>query len=236
MMAYRGDPDDLLVVVFKLVAEENIEKSRIEGRPIFEEKEHCVITSGGCKDIKVFPATEFSRWVDDPVTGRQVKQSYAERFRHQYQQFKRQDIQTKSGTPLDHTSFLSEGRRAELKAQNIYTVEMLAAVEGNELKNLGPGGREMKNKAVEYIEESRSSAPNKQLVAELEALRARNEVLEGDVHMLKSKKTGDGDFDDMTDKHLRDFITTHTGQVPVGNLPRKTLVRMAMDARPDKVA
>ena len=33
--------------------------------------------------------TVFSRWVDDPVTGEQVKQTYAERFKHQYQQFKR---------------------------------------------------------------------------------------------------------------------------------------------------
>ena len=31
---------------------------------------------------------------------------------------------------------------------------------------------------------------------------------------------------------LRDFITTNTGQAPQGNVARKTLVRMAMDAQP----
>jgi hypothetical protein len=235
-MAYRGDPDDVLVVVFKLLAEEDQAETLAKGRPIFKETEQCEIRAPGCKDVKIFPATEFSRWIDDPLTGRQVKQSYAERFKHQYQQFKAQATQTKTGTPLDHAPFLSEGRRSELKAQNIYTVEALAAIDGNELKNLGPGGRDMKNKAMEYIEESRSSAPNKQLMAELEALRVRNAILEEDTHILKTKKTIDGEFDDMTVEQLRDFITTNTGQVPVGNLPRKSLVRMAMDARPEKVA
>ena len=31
------------------------------------------------------------------------------------------------------------------RALNLYTVEQLAAIDGQELKNLGPGGRELKN-------------------------------------------------------------------------------------------
>ena len=41
----------------------------------------------------------------------------------------------------------------------------------------------------------------------------------------------------MSEQQLRDYITTHSGQAPVGGLPRKTLLRMAMEAiLPDKVA
>ena len=68
-----------------------------------------------------------SHWSDDPVTGEQTQVTYAERFQHQYRQFKTAAAQTKTGTPLDHAPFLTEGRRAELRAQNIYTVEALAA-------------------------------------------------------------------------------------------------------------
>ena len=35
---------------------------------------------------------------------------------------------------------------------------------------------------------------------------------------------------------IRAYITTHAGSAPVGALNRKTLVRMAMDARPNKAA
>jgi hypothetical protein len=40
----------------------------------------------------------------------------------------------------------------------------------------------------------------------------------------------------MTDDQIKEFIASHTGQAPLGNLPRKTLVRMASDARPTKAA
>ena len=234
MPAYH-DPDELLVVTFKNLAVENPLKTMEAGRPIFDDVEHCFITAPGSHDIKVFPANTFARWVGNPFGGGQTKQSYAERFSHQYRQFKAHVAQTKSGTPLDHAPFLSEARRAELKAQNVYTVEALADIEGNELKNLGPGGRDMKNHALEYINESKLAAPTKQMLAELEALRARNAVLEEDVQ-VKREYTVDNEFNDMSDKQLRDFITTNTGQAAQGNLARKTLVRMAMDARPKEVA
>jgi hypothetical protein len=238
MPAYL-DPDDQLVVTFKNLAIENHLKTLEAGRPIFDDVEHCFIRSPGSPDVKVFPAASFARWVGDPFGRGQTQQSYAERFSQQYRQFKAQEAQTKSGTPLDYAPFLSEARRAELKAQNVYTVEALADIEGNELKNLGPGGRDMKNQAMAYIEESRLvTAPSKQMLAELEALKARNAVLEEDLQRKQQfEATADVyEFDNMSDKQLRDFITTNTGQAPQGNVARRTLVRMATDAKPKEVA
>ena len=40
----------------------------------------------------------------------------------------------------------------------------------------------------------------------------------------------------MTTDQIRDYVTAHTGQEPIGNLNRKALVRMALEARPDKAA
>jgi hypothetical protein len=235
MPAYR-DPDDVLVVLFRHMAVKNEAKTLAEGRPIFDDQEVCEIRAPGSRDVKIFPATEFARWVIDPMTGEQRKQAYAERFAHQYRQFKMSAAQTKTGTPLDLAPFLSDGRRAELRAQNIYTVEALAAIEGAELKNLGPGGREMKNSAEAYIDESKSSAPTKQMVAELEALRARNAILEEDLVAKKTRESEEGEFASMTLDQIREFITTNTGMAPQGNCNRKTLVRMAMECRPEKVA
>lgn len=235
-MAYR-DPDDNLVVVFKYMAMENPEKTLEKGRPIFDDLEVCEVRAPGSRDVKVFPATAFSRWLDDPYTGQQRKQSYAERFSHQYRQFKASAAQTKTGTPLDYAPFLSDGRRAELSAQNVYTVEQLAAIEGAELKNLGPGGREFKNQAMAYIEESKSAAPNKQMAAELEALKARNALLEEDMIAFKNANVSDeGEFEPMSIEELRAYITTNTGRGPVGQPSRKNLVQMAKNCRPEKAA
>jgi hypothetical protein len=234
------DPDEHLVVIFKHLAVKNAAKSLQEGRPIFDDTEICEIRAPGFKDVKVFPATAFARWVEDPMTGEQTKQSYAERFSHQYRQFKAKATQTKTGTPLDLAPFLTEGRRAELRAQNLYTVEQLATIDGAELKNLGTGGREMKNAAQAFIEEGRASAPNQQMLAELEALKARNAVLEEDMKLRKERRreeeSVDDEFEAMSLEQLREYITTQTGQAPLGSLNRKNLMRMAANSRPDKVA
>jgi len=239
MQAYnqnrRNNPDDNLIVTFHHATRPNPAKSAAEGRPIHDDYEECHIRRPGARDWQPFPATAFCGWAVDPVSGEQRPMTYAERFQHQYMQFKAQAQQTKTGTPLDAVPFLTEGRRAELRAQNVYTVEQLAFIDGQELKNLGINGRDFKNRANEYLAEAKLNAPSTQLAAELEALRARNAILEEDVEALK-KSGGEGMFKDMTEEQIKAYITDHSGSAPVGSLNRKTLIRMAMDARPNKVA
>jgi len=233
-MALR-DPDDAVVALFKHHAIKNEGRSAKEGRPIYDDMEIVEVRFPGSRSVSVFPATAFSHWQNNPETGEQTAVSYAERFSKQYRQFKGQNEQTKAGTPLAHAPFLTEARRAELRALNIYTVEQLSVVDGQELKNLGHAGRDLKNRAIEYISESKNNAPTTMLSAELEALRARNAVLEEDNEALK-KSGGEGQFKEMTTDQIRDYVTAHTGQEPIGNMNRKALVRMALEARPDKAA
>lgn len=232
------DPDAALVVVFKSIAINNPAKSLEAGRPIFDDAEVVEIRFPGRRDYSVFPATSFSDWLQDPFTGEATKRTYAERFSHQYQQFKSRATQTKQGTPLDYAPFLTEGRRAEMRALNIYTVEALALVEGADLKNLGLNGRDYKNMAIEYLAEAQKAAPALQLQAELEALRAHNKMLEEDAKAMAAKLAAEGSGDEMldamTDTQLKDWIHAQTGTRPVGNPVRKTLLRMAVEVRSNK--
>jgi hypothetical protein len=234
--------DDRLVVLFKHLAVKNQGKSDEAGRLICDDIEVCEIRAGGSRNVAVFPAMAVSHWSGDQYGGEQVKVTYAERFRHQYQQFKAEQAQTISGTPLVTAPFLTEARKAELRAQNLYTVEQLAAIEGAELKNLGPGGREMKNAAIEYIDTSRENAPNLRAMAELEQMRARNALLEEDMKLLKERaavaqvNAEDPEFAAMSLDQLREMIAANTGHAPRGNADRKTLVRMAKDSQTTKAA
>jgi len=223
--------DDDLVPLFKHLAVPNEAKSRTAGRPIFDDIEVVEIRKPGARDFQPYPATAVSHWINDPFTGGQRQVTYAERFARQYQQFKALAAQTKSGTPLDLVKFLTEARRAELRALNIYTVEALAHIDGQELKNLGPGGREMKNQAIDYINESRALVPNIELKAENEALQARLLAIEADNEALKAKRADDeaSQFDEMTNTQIKDYIERESGSRPLGNPSRKTLVRSAGD-------
>jgi hypothetical protein len=228
------DPDAATVALFKHHAIKNEAKTVKEGRPIYDDMEICEIRFAGSRNVSVFPAMAFSHWITDPQTGEQIAVTYAERFGRQYRQFKEQTAQTKAGTPLTYAPFLTEARRAELRALNIYTVEALAHVDGQELKNLGLAGRELKNRAEEYMKDAKATAPSAQLVAENEALKARNMALEEDAKALAGaleSREEPTQFDSMSLEQLREFITTNSGHAPHGSLNRKTLMRMATEAQ-----
>jgi len=228
--------DDKIVPLFRNLAQQNKLKSDSEGRPIFDDIEAVEIRFPGSRNFGVYPAHQMSHWTIDENTGEQRPVHYAERFRRQYNQFKDHQEQTKSGTPLDFAAFLTEGKRAELKSQNIYTVETLAAVEGAELKNLGPGGRDMKNKAQEYINAGKSRVPDIKMQADLDAMRAKLQTLEEDNNALRGGRiAAEAKFEDMSVEQLREFIHTHTGHYPVGQPPKKSLIKHAMDIPAAKV-
>jgi hypothetical protein len=225
-------PNDTgVVAVFRNGTVKNDAKSAEAGRPIFEDREVVEVRYPGSRDYGVYPATERSHWDVDQFTGEQRAVTFAERFAKQYQQFKASQQQTKSGTPLDYLTFLTEGKRAELRALNIYTAEALALVDGSELKNLGPGGREMKNKTIEFLENSNETARITKLEAELELVKARNEILEEDNKLIGKDKPQPSEFDNMSDAQLREHVRSLTGVSPKGNPSRKTLIRMAQDQK-----
>src|SRR5262245_6189253 len=224
-----------IVCIFRNGTEKNERMSAEAGRPIFDDVELCELRFAGSKTVSVFPALSFSHWDVDEATGEQVKFTYAERFPKQYQQFKAHQQQTKAGTPLDYLPFLSEGKRAELRALNIYTAEALAILDGQDLKNLGPGGREWKNQAISFLENSTDNARITKLEAELETLRAQNQVLIDDAETRKNDPRI-AEYEGMTDDQLRAHVKSLTGVEPKGNIPRKTLIRMAEDQKQSKAA
>lgn len=223
--------DKGVIAIFRNGTMKNPVKSAEMGRPIFDDVELVEIRHPGTRDYGVYPATERSHWEIDEVSGEQRAVSFAERFSKQYQQFKSNQQQTKSGTPLDFLPFLTEAKRAELRALNIFTAEALAEVDGEPLKNLGPGGREWKNKTIEFLAGSSDQARITRLEAELEAMKAKNQVLEDDAKVFASDKPPTKEFEGMTDAQLREHIEALTGVAPKGNLPRRTLLRMAMDQK-----
>jgi hypothetical protein len=185
------------------------------------------------------------------------------RYGKQYKAFKAQTTQVASGTPLEELPFLTQARRRELKALNIHTAEALAALDGQPLKQIGPGGREQKNQAQAYLDNAAKSvdvvalagevATLRQQLAERDAAIARfgqgqqptpepeaddEEVDEDGENDADDEGDGDGstkNLEDCSDAELKDFIKRETGQPVKGNPSRQTLIERAMEiaTRPD---
>lgn len=226
---------DRIVPVFKIHTTKNEAKSKEAGRPIFDEMEVVEVKFPGNRyQVSVFPAHHVWAHVRTE-DGTSQPQTYAERWPDQYRRFKMGQTQTMAGTPVDELPFLSASKRSELKALSVYTAETLAALDGNELKAIGQGGRELKNQAIAYLENATGSAVVTRLAAEVEELKAAlAEALKSP--LPKTDPVEVSPFNDMPDDELKQFIKDVTGAAPRGNPSHETLVRMAMEADRQKEA
>lgn len=204
------------------------------GRPKFKEMECVEITHPADKNSKkVFPALEIIATAEDEF-GNPVHATYASKFPEQYRAYKEGRTQTMSGTPLSAAPFLTPGRVLELNALRVHTVEQLAALDGQNLKNIGPGGRDLKNQAVAYIETSKTNADYASVAAENAALKARLEALEATVNssnvIAPADTANQSAFETWDDEDLKLFILDATGARPQGNPKHDTLVKLADEA------
>lgn len=219
-MADNKDP--LVIPIFKILTNKNDAKSREAGRPIFEDMEVVEVRFAGDRNkISVFPAlAECGEAQDEDGNTRKI--TYAERWSDQYKRFKAKQQQVAEGTPVDELPFLTQAKRAELKALSIYTAEALAALDGLPLKNLGQGGRDLKNQAQAYLDNAKGSADVVKMaskIADLEALVAE----------LRADKpaTSTSEFQSWESDQIKDWIEQKIGERPKGNPSHATLVKRA---------
>lgn len=182
---------DLISPRFYTAAVENPVESKKQGRPIFEDKEFVEVKFAGDKlRVHVAPAHEYYKRRSLP-NGDSEWITYAQEFQPIYERFKQGLIEQGTGTPLSELPFLTESKRAELKALNVKTAEALAQLDGGPLKMLGMGGRDLKNQAQAYLDKANGSADVTRLAADNDALRALIADLQKQVGELQgSAKTG----------------------------------------------
>ena len=203
--------DSLVVPFFKSVAVEDEKASKKAGRPIFKDMEVVEVRIAGDRNFApVFPAHSMWRRVDgDEIT-------YADRWPEAYARFKEGQEQVAQGTPLSELPFLTEGKRQELRGLKVYTAEALASLDGKNLTNLGPKGREFKDQAAAYLERAKGVATDT-------ALRARIEELEA----LVATGGGSSGAEDQSERDvLKAQIAEKTGAKPRGNPSVETLREM----------
>jgi hypothetical protein len=220
MAIEKNDP--LVIPVFKIHSTKNDAKSREAGRPIFEDMEVVEVRFAGDKNkISVFPALSICGEAQDE-DGNTRKITYAERWSKQYERFKAKSAQIAEGTPVDELPFLTQAKRSELKALSIYTAEALAALDGQPLKNLGVGGRDLKNQAQAYLDRAAGTADVTKMVAEIADLKQQ-------LAELRTEKVSasDSQFALWSSDQIKDWIEEKINERPKGNPSHATLVKRA---------
>ncbi len=239
-----SDTSNLLVPRFYMHTTENPAKSKTAGRPIFDEMEVCEVRMAANKQtVGVFPAHEVFKKISRN-DGSMEELTYAIAFNEQYRKFKANETQDMSGTPLSEAPFLTAGKRLELTAMNVHTVEALAAVDGQPLKQLGMSGREMKNQAMAYLAKAGDSADVTRIAAEnvtmaqqitemrkqLEELTAAAKPRSKAKAEPEAEEEGEGEpspFESWEDEDIRNWIISEGGEAPGNRASHATIVKRA---------
>lgn len=179
-------------VIFRNNPSINEAASAKANRPIYDDMEVCDI---------FFPANKTSQpccraldqadFVDDPITQMRRPRTYMEKYATEYQAFKAGNAQAMSGTPLEEATFLTEGKRLELKhGLKIYTIEQLASLDGLALKNLGSGGRDLVDRAKAYLDAALKGADEHHLRDELAKRDAEMAEMREQIKALMAAQSG----------------------------------------------
>lgn len=219
--------DNLVIPRFYIHTMENKAKSKEAGRPIFDDMEVVEVRfAGNRQTVSVFPAHAICGEIQD-LDGDSQPMTYAQRWPDQYKRFKAKAQQIAAGTPIDELPFLTQAKRSELKALSIYTAEALAALDGNELKNLGQGGRELKNQAQAYLDNATGSADVTRMAKEIEELKQTVAELQAGKSPEAAEPVVESAFEEWPDDEIKDWIGERTGERPRGNPSHATLVKRA---------
>lgn len=237
--------ENLIVPRFFMLPVHNEVESRKQGRPIFDDIEVCEIALAANRQSKGhFPAHEVFKSVRDLSTGEINQITYAMEYKDQYLKFKNNEVQGVTGTPLSELPFLTQSKRLELKALNIHTAEALAMLDGLPLKQLGMGGRELKNQAQLYLDNAKGSANIVELAAQNAMLIERITALENAKTSGIAVSTDNDDyipnepiaapedpnaspFAIMDSADIKNWIKEATGEPVRGNPSHATLVARA---------
>jgi hypothetical protein len=217
-----------VIVTFKSMTRKDENESKTAGRPIYKDTEVCEMRFAADRlRVSIFPAHSFAGF-RPAGQGTQEPITYAEKYNAQYLRFKQGKQQVQEGTPLSELPFLTEAKRLELRALNIYTAETLASLDGQPLKTLGPGGRELKNQAQAYLDNAAGSADVTKQAAEIAALKEQVAFLQAE------KREPDGAGRKPSTDDLKAIIKARTGAAPRGNPSIETLQRMVAELEPVK--
>lgn len=224
------DNDRLVTARFFIHSEPDVPASKAAGCPKFKDTECVEIRFAANKQtVHVAPAHEVFKRNNDLETGEVTPITYALAYPDQYRKFKEGVAQDQSGTPLAELPFLTQGKRLELKANNVHTAEALAAIDGQPLKNLGMGGRELKNQAMAYLEKAAGSVDVVKMAATIAQLTEKLARLEGQPVAVAedAEPPSISPFAQMDAEDIKNWIRESNGQVPRGNANHATLVKAA---------
>lgn len=158
------------------------------GRAMFDKVLRVRITVPGDKSEMIYEVErEYPEGFAHPIHGKIKKGEVAyKRFGRYIEDFKAKGAGpgVVSGTPIDHWPLVDTRRVAMLKHNGVYSVEALASLSDAGIQVLGMGGRELVQKAKDWLATAANSALAMETAEKNRALEAKMDNMQDQITQL----------------------------------------------------
>lgn len=222
--------------IFYTAQVQDVLASREAGRPIFVDEERIEYRFASNRN---FNFHDLAHGFHEEKGGEVI--THAMRFPDAYRKFKETGGNEAAGTPLQNLPGLTAVQLSTLKALSVYTVEALASLEGQGVKNLGPQGHALRQSAQKYLAAAGGRLEMSEVLTQLAALQSRNDELARMVEAGRPKAIGSEPvvpevveeqsdaYEGVSDDELKAKIKLLAGRGVPGQPNRATLVGMLKD-------
>jgi hypothetical protein len=152
-----------LNVRFFIEVQENEERTKKEGRRVFEDVEMVEIRVPGEIDILRHPATLQDR----------------EQYAAHYERFKASQTQEKvEGFPLSEWAMMRRSQVEEARTRAVHSIEQLATIPDVTLQRFGPGWIDLRQHARDWVKNAKGGSETVRLRSEVQSLTVKVKTLE----------------------------------------------------------
>lgn len=170
-------------VVFETRAEEDRDASIQQGRFVARDVDYAIITPHGSKDRVERVVKEWFDYLEREAAQNRFDANWLAAYKRAYASWKEgREIPTE-GTPIINWPLLSPSQARMLQDLHVLTVEVLAGANEELVRRLGMGGRNLVQKAKDYLAQA---TPGK-AAEETAALRSQVESQEHTIKDLQEK-------------------------------------------------
>lgn len=175
---------DMPYVTFKTETIEDVKRTKAEGRMCFKDQDYAVSTVPGDKGNNIYAIEAFFEKKEAEMQNGRIHPEWLRKWRADYELYKQGKEIPLDGTPIKGWKLLSGAQQEELIRLNVRTVEALANLNDDGIKNFGMGAIEARRRARAWIEQNQSKEKDTLLLADL---MRQVESLTGTVKSLSEK-------------------------------------------------
>src|SRR5262245_4399773 len=163
-----------------------IERRTEGGGVTYADVDFALVTPIGSKDVHERVVSEWFKYMQQLEQMERWPKEWTAGYRESYRVWKETHTIPVSGFPIVNWPVASKAEVKILQAIHILTVEDMAAATEEALQRIGMGGRNLKQRAQDWLTAKKDTAP---LVEQLSALRETNVALERRIEELERQLT-----------------------------------------------